>query len=331
MPIDYSKWDKLELSDSDDDDNDDNGFNNSQSSMTPRVTRLDAPMKVTFGGNSSSSTTPTAHIEPSSSSLLPISSTQDQTKSTSSISSTKSINNNSIEFVKPTRNNSSDTSSPSSSSQHPSSWIERGGLVTTAGNGNDEGDDDQSKRKLYWTQDRYTVTLRLELKEVEGKVQSVDVAGILPYSDRFSAVGSTKPTLRCKGKTKTNDSLLLSSSSLLLLEGELPHPVHLAEDENDEDGAVDWSVVREDNSSTGIRFLMITLYKAVPMHGLSVWWRRPLMEFPELDLDQVKDKTTQTSGATASQEFRKTWEEAHKIFREEKKKKNAKLKPETTV
>ena len=51
--------------------------------------------------------------------------------------------------------------------------------------------------------------------------------------------------------------------------------------------------------------------------GLFVWWRRPLMEFPEVDIEQVKD---QTSG-TASQDFLKTWEEAHKIFREKKNKK----------
>lgn len=333
MPIDYSKWDNLEISDSDndDDDNYDDGVNNDRSSMTPRVTRLDAPMKVTFGGNNNSSSTPTAHIEPS---LSIPTATQDQAKSTTTSISTKSNNNNnnnnSIEFVKTTRT----TSSPSSSSQ-ASSWTERGGLVvvttTAAGNGDDDDQPKQQGRKLYWSQDRYSVTFRLELKEVEGKVQSVDVAGILPYSDRFSAVGSTKPTLRCKGKTKNKND---DDSLLMLLEGELPHPVHLAED--DEDGVVDWSVVvreEEDNSSSinsrSCRFLMITLYKAVPMHGLSVWWRRPLMEFPELDLDQVKDtKTTQTTSgaATASQEFRKTWEEAHKIFREEKKKKNAILK-----
>ena len=299
MPIDYSKWDNLEVSSSDDDDDDD--YNDDDTMTTPRVTRLDAPSKVTFGGNNNNSTAAHVNIEPSSSS---ISTPTPQAL----IANTKTVG--------------------SSGSAPPASWTERGGLVTvTTGN-----------RKLYWTQDRYSVTLRLELNGGGGegessseleeeKVQSVDVDGILPYSDRFSAVGSTKPILRCQSKS--------SRGGIVVLEGELPHPVHLAEE--DDDGVVDWSVdVRDDDddnsnkNSCCCRFLMITLYKAVPMQGLSVWWRRPLMEFPELlDLDRARgvDPNNSSSGtgtATASQDFLKTWEEAHKIFREEKmKKKNA--------
>merc|ERR1711935_201392 len=48
MPIDYSKWDKLEVSSSEDEDED----QHNPTSSTPRVTRLDAPSKVTFGGGS---------------------------------------------------------------------------------------------------------------------------------------------------------------------------------------------------------------------------------------------------------------------------------------
>ena len=96
----------------------------------------------------------------------------------------------------------------------------------------------------------------------------------------------------------------------MFLEGELPHPVHLAEGDDD----VDWSVVRDNLNR---RFLMITFYKAVPMQGLFVWWRRPLMEFPEINIEQVKDQ----SSGTSSQDFLNTWEEAHKIFQKEKNKK----------
>jgi len=61
--IDYSKWDNLdEYSDDDNDknNNEESAGNSCPSSMIPRVTRLDEPSKITFGGSSESlsSTTP---------------------------------------------------------------------------------------------------------------------------------------------------------------------------------------------------------------------------------------------------------------------------------
>jgi hypothetical protein len=336
--IDYSKWDNLdEYSDDDSDDDNDGDVGNgddgrsSSSSMTPRVTRLDGPSKVTFGGSSASSTTttPLINIEPTSSSLS--SSCRSSSDDNISTATTKlSLTPNNDENIL------------------RSSWTERGGLVesesTTIIDGNPQ------KRKLYWSQDRYSVTLRLELllhghnnnngeeEEKQEKIQSVDVNGILPFSDRFCATGSTRPVLQCQGSitnANNNNKVIGINNSknnsigpnnlVLLLEGELPHPVYIAEDDDD----VDWSVVK-DNSSR--RFLMITLYKAVPMQGLFVWWRRHMMKFPELDLQQVKDDPATTPAASssaagsttapaASQDFLKSWEEAHKIFREEKLKK----------
>jgi hypothetical protein len=49
------------------------------------------------------------------------------------------------------------------------------------------------------------------------------------------------------------------------------------------------------------------------MQGLFVWWRRPLMEFPEVEVERDGGST---SGG--SQEFLKAWEEAHKLFRAKK-------------
>ena len=349
--IDYSKWDNLDEYSDDDDDDNDGDIGNSDDGMTqPRVTRLDGPSKVTFGGGSSSSsstatTTSLINIEPTSSSL----------------SSSSCRNSNDDKFSTATTKLSS---TPNNDENSSSSWTERGGLVesestTIVVDGNPQ------KRKLYWSQDRYSVTLRLELhlhghtnnnygeedeeEEKREKIQSVDVNGILPFSDRHCATGSTRPVLRCQGiitnannnninKTKViggnkNNNNIDPNNLVLLLEGELPHPVYIAEDDDDDD--VDWSVV-QDNSSR--RFLMITLYKAVPMQGIFVWWRRPLMHFPELDLQQVKDDPTTTTTpvasssasaagsiiepAAASPDFLKSWEEAHKIFREGKMKKN---------
>lgn len=342
--IDYSKWDNLDEY-SDDDDNDDD-IGNSDDGMTPRVTRLDGPSKVTFGGGSSSSstatTTPLINIEPTSS---------------SSLSSSSCRNSNDDKFSTATTKLSSKT--PNNDENSSSSWTERGGLVESESTMIVDGN--PQKRKLYWSQDRYSVTLRLELllhghnnnngeeeEEKREKIQSVDVNGILPFSDRHCATGSTRPVLRCQGiitnaNNNNNNTKVISvnknnnnidpNNLVLFLEGELPHPVYIAEDDDDD---VDWSVVRDDSSR---RFLMITLYKAVPMQGIFVWWRRPMMQFPELDLQQVKDDPTTTTPAAsssssaagstiepaASQDFLKSWEEAHKIFREEKMKKKKTL------
>ena len=251
MPIDYSKWDNLDVSSSEDEDD----------APQPRVTRLDAPSSVTFGGKGGEIS---ATAKPPSASPLP--SSKESPKSKTAKTTVQS------------------------------SWTDHGGLLRAKSNSGEE-------RNLYWSQDRYSVTLRLELGKGE-KVKSVVVDGILPYADRWSAVGSTKVKLICK------------SGQEVLLEGELPHAVHLAE----EDLAVDWSVEDEQMH----RFLVVTLHKAVPMQGLTVWWRRPLMSFPEADLTDIRGDDKSKQQGAASKEFLDAWEEAHKIFREGKQKKDRK-------
>jgi len=304
--IDYSKWDYLdEYSDDDNDknNNEESAGNSCPSSMIPRVTRLDEPSKITFGGSSESlsSTTPISIKPMTMESII--------------------IKENHSEFRNETTAVNTECNNSSSPPCQPASWTERGGLVVSESMTID-GKVAQ-KRILCWSQDRYSVTLRLELheqsnREEEEQIHSVNVEGILPFCDRFCATGSTRPVVRCEGIITTKKQIVVANNdktnnTLVLFEGELPHPVHLEEDDDN----VDWSISR-DNSNH--RFLTITLYKAVPMHGLSVWWRRPMMKFPELDLEQVKDQSTiGTTAGTSSQNFLKSWEEAHKMFREEKK------------
>ena len=218
MTIDYSKWDHLDEYSGDDGSD---VSNDDVDCPHPRLTRLSEPSRVTFGGKHVKKPL----IEPSSVS--------------SRISGPKSPS--------PSQSNISTSVKTDTKKCPPACWTERGGCVTkTTVDGNE-------RRMLYWSQDRYSVTFRLELINAgeEEKVRAVNISGILPYCDRFSATGSTRPHLRCQGITN-------KTKSSILLEGELPHPVHLAEGDDD----VDWSVVRDDSTR---RFLMITLYKAVPM------------------------------------------------------------------
>lgn len=69
------------------------------------------------------------------------------------------------------------------------------------------------------------------------------------------------------------------------------------------------SVERHSNK----KVVLVTLYKAVPMEGVCIWWRRPLMNFPEIDI------VNNESAPSKSKEFLQAWDEAHRLFREKKK------------
>ena len=263
MPIDYSKWDNLDEYSSSDDEDKPSGA---------RVTRLDETSQVTFGGSDDGS----ASITPS---TVPV----------------RSANNVAAETVSSTANTVSSihhstakNKKENSGNDNFSTWKTKGGLVMTRDN-----------RRLFWSQDRYSVCIRLELVSDES-IQNVQGTGLVSYADRFCAVGTTKPTLSVSSSS--------SSSSLIILQGDLPHPIHFAQDEDEIEWCIERSVLEE-------RFLTITLYKAVPMQGLAIWWRRPMMEFAEIDNPDIKSNQSSTS-----KEFLSAWEEAHRIFRENKKK-----------
>jgi hypothetical protein len=151
---------------------------------------------------------------------------------------------------------------------------------------------------LYWCQDRYSVTLRLAVPD-HGK-WTCNVSNLLAYEDRLIAVGNTpKSVLEIKRKDK---------ETIVLFKKELAYPVHAAEDEEG-GGGVDWSI---ENRGPG-KYMTITLYKAVPMEGITIWWKRPLAEMEEISLDW----RDQTSGA-----FQDAWKEAHEKFREKRRESN---------
>jgi len=367
MPIDYSKWDKLDVSSSDDDDE----------AAVPRVTRLDEPGSVTFGGGSgvacrAGAPQPTARAKPKAEVEAKKDRSIDYSKwDNLDASSSDEEDDDDDEATTATRISRGGAGATSRENAHaqpttttrkerepppqerygaPFSWSRCGSFYeTTTEHGNDDegGHRYTQKRGLYWTQDRYEVTLRYQLHETE-KVTSVGVDGILPYRDRCSAVGSAKPRLTCRADQRAGEGGGNKKQSLpvVLLEGsELPHPVHLAEEDdagdNNGDDHLDWSVVvledelasmvviPEANEPPGsrssrnsrTRFLVITLRKAVPVPDVTVWWRRPLVAFPEVDLETIRNDDggcySQARGTRGvpSGDFRAAWEEAHRIFR----------------
>jgi hypothetical protein len=403
MPLDYSKWDHLDDYESSD---------NEDEAQRPRVIRLDAPSRVTFGGGGGGGGEGDAGvtiIEPSPATAAPASPSPPNHAApvmvaphgspTTAPSTTRARHEKAVGVGAAAGDGRIGEDGSSSSRlatatththcptgpeqhQHPSAWTERGGCLviatTTAttpppstlpssscpsplsggGAAEEDGHADFAdvvggrRRRLYWSQDRYSVHLRLELHEHEHKVHSVEVAGILPYSDRFAAVtaggsSASRPRLLCRGvgagpsgtahddddgpvtTTSKKQKSSPPAAVFVLLEGDLPHPVHLAEGEDE----VDWSIEREEgdtsSSSSPGRFLFVNLWKAVPMRGVFVWWRRPLMQFPEVDVEHVRKTiknggdssggTTSTSSVPHQDNFVNAWEEAHRMFREKRK------------
>jgi hypothetical protein len=251
----------------------------------PQVTRLDSATRVTFGGqqqngwSTSLGPTPTATAR----------------KCTAQSTNSQSQPANDVQ---------SNTSSATSSLNQ---WTANGGSCVTS-----------DERNLFWSQDRYSVHIRLELQPEEA-VKAVHVDGILPYSDRHCATGSHKHHLKITGiKTPLLETPSTSTPPFTLLQGDLPHPVHWAEEDDGEAKSIDWDIERHPLDCQR-RFASITLYKAVPMNGLFVWWKRPLMQFDLPVTVTAEQNDTHMGISGPSNEFLNAWEEAHRIFRETKR------------
>lgn len=156
----------------------------------------------------------------------------------------------------------------------------------------------------YWSQDRNEAILSVSYNASSFKSSDirVEVTGALNYSDRHSAVSM--------GQASSNGQLKIydKSNNVILLQGELAYPVHLAEGEEE----VDWEI---DVTDAQHKLIRVTLLKAVPMYGLTLWWSRPLTKFNEIDI--VSDIENRNKEGTRQQEWQSNWDEAHRIFKEQ--------------
>jgi len=294
--IDYSKWDKIDCSSSDEDDD--------EGGHQPRVTKLDAPSRVTLATDGNlvieESDGKTTDLGPS----TPLVAEQPSTAAAATDSTNK----------KPKR----------VQEKLPiiEDWTQNGSEIML-----NEDDYPNIPKKLYWSQDRYNVTIRLELPAttIKGKDLDVNLQGVLPFRDRCAAVGNDNPaSLKL---TWTDPSC---HKKHVLLEGKFPHPIHAVEGGDDKDDAellLDWNVDRvthhtskkSNNNSVNMEsvYWVLTVPKAVPMEGMVIWWRRPLQQFAEIE---VKDANP-NNGSKAQAAFQQNWEEAHRQFLERSKEK----------
>jgi len=179
--------------------------------------------------------------------------------------------------------------------------------------------DKRTDCEVYWSQDRYEVVLSIDFNssKIGSRNIRVKVTGAFSYEDRHCAtVSNGKKAQNGKG------TVTVWNNMAVLLKGELSHFIHLAEGEE----GVDWEI---DTSSASKKLIRITLLKALPMQGLTIWWNRPLMNFPEINVadiecrcnmgSTVKNRVNMVDRKDSQGKMKEVWEEAHGLFLEKVK------------
>ena len=352
--VDYTKWDKMEFSDSDEDDDE-------SSSGVPRVTSLNQPGKVTIGAdgtlNIGKSDIPSPQSRESLESQKKSQSKPSQsmpkkevlpTVSGSKSGDTIDISNSNDILV---NNMSTQQQHDNKMQQYKNKLTNNGGehyckvtLPTSISNKSTE----EIKLPIYWSQDRYTITLRMAFPSsiFPTKTIRVRVNGALKYSDRYSAVGSG--TMNGGEESDYGSVEVVSIIShqgkddeeIMLLKGKLPHPIHLNQDED----GIDFEI--EDNNLVVVdvgddiskdecnnknnnnnKLVTIIMPKAVPMSGMVIWWDCPLVGYPKINVSAIQDRSKRGGGdinettqqGMKKEAFQVAWEEAHKMFKEKMK------------
>lgn len=314
--VDYSKWDKFDVSSSSGDE---------EEKILPRVTKLERPCTVT---RSCDGTISMRHEDDGLDDQVDMKendngSEMNVSNDTSSLSrdvkSQPTGTRRSIEFVK------------------ARAVSKRESLVRNGGKFHD-------RTLSFWSQDRNEVVLSVTFNphKISPRNIRVAVVGILPYSERYSAVGwhttinneeddkvtnggslTVVTTTSVTASSPTTPSQSISSHSLgrkqegnIVITGILPHIVHLPDDEDE----VEWEI--SDCDTFGIdkaeygectKMIRITLRKAVPTSGITVWWSQPLLHWPTIDVSEIKDRGMNSK---KQEEIKKSWDEAHRLFQQ---------------
>jgi hypothetical protein len=279
--IDYSKWDKMSFSDDESSDSD--------ADHTPAVTKLDAPSKVTISSKG------VTVLEPSSIKTSPL-----KTMKSKSIE----LKENSV--VKQPITSSKETTETGDTLMNETTTMELSRIKYLSKNGGIFADSKDPYCKTYWSQDRNEAILSVlyDSSAIKSSDIRVEVTGALKYSDRHSAVSMGQASSH--GKIKIYDT----TRNVTLLQGDFAYPIHLTEGEEE----VDWEIDVTDAQNKLIR---VTLLKAVPMYGVTLWWSRPLTKFNEIDISTgIEGRNYEGS---RQQEWKSSWDEAHRLFKEQVK------------
>ena len=177
--------------------------------------------------------------------------------------------------------------------------------------------DQLTNTETFWSQDRHEVifSISFDFLKILSRDIRVEVKGGLSYSDRFAAVGGSKVTDQdSDGKGEIH---VKTTTGINIFRGHLAYSIYLPEGEEE----VDWEI---DATDPNKKLIKITLLKALPMQGLTIWWSKPMVKYPEIDVVrdiQGRGNDNNRDDSTSKQEQMKAvWDEAHRLFREKVKK-----------
>jgi hypothetical protein len=268
----------------------------SPAAIIPQVTRLDAPSQV------STSVDGTIHVSSSCSS-------KSNTSSTKTTTTTNKTMEDAIQ-----------------------EWTSNGSVVTLQHHEENHTDDECGITRLYWSQTRETVSIRIEVP-AHTRARNVQVlldrAVSVPqqhhdHHDRTTTTTSaavawtqSRPTLKITTTATTTRQEDATSQRMVLLEGTLAYPVYVEE----EDG-LDWTL----ESAHEKKYIVVTLDKVTPAAGMTLWWTRPIEGIME---EVVHPQLDRRNGGGSS--FPQAWKEAHEQFRENIKKQKREKKNEKGI
>mmetsp|Transcript_10966 Transcript_10966/g.25516 ORF Transcript_10966/g.25516 Transcript_10966/m.25516 type:complete len:323 (-) Transcript_10966:69-1037(-) len=312
--VDYSKWDRMEFSSDEDED------------TTPRVTSLDEPARVTFGSGGvqfgrTDSSKPLMDNPSPKRSKHEFRNPPAVVPTVSSSRSGDAIDISQLEDVSVgAGKHQGDSTTASTQQERLNRWSKE--LTNNGGYSSCDVsvvDGRSLKVPLYWSQDRYAVTLRLGFPPSEFSTRSirVRVVGALNYCDRNSAVGNggsggREPSFGSIEIVSVARDRDQSNEETVLLRGRLPRPIHLNEEEDEIHYEIEENlcIAPSGDDQVCTKLVAVTLPKAVPMSGMVLWWDCPLVGLPKIDLSFVGEKR---------ETYKQAWDKAHEIFKEKLK------------
>jgi hypothetical protein len=290
--IDYSKWDKMNFSDDEEEEEEDEESSNDLGRQhTPRVTRLDTPSRVIC------STDGSIDIQ--------------QGIGTNNETITKPKAEQEEELVVRQKPEHCDDMSPKVSIEKSTTNIIK--LLTRNGGSYIVP---SSNTQTFWSQDRNEAVLSVvfDSSKISSRDIRVRVKGGLNYNDRHSAVGGMRPQANDDNCESKGEIQITTTTGIELFRGSVAYDFYLSEDEEE----VDWEI---DATNEQQKMVKITLLKALPMQGLTIWWNKPILGYPDIDVikdisDRVKKSNDNGEIANKDEEMKDVWDEAHRLFRE---------------
>jgi len=176
----------------------------------------------------------------------------------------------------------------------------------------------RSTLAISWSQTKDELDIYLPVpNDTAGPSIAVNITNALSFRDRASAIGSSN---------KQSISVSIKKGALTiphLPTIALPHPVYVGDEDDAESLSQlqpDWEMATFGSS----RYVKITLKKAVPMAGMTLWWKTCVTGGDEIDVQNISERVRRNApgaggGGAPKLNMQETWDEAHRMFREKMK------------